>query len=207
MMITGQLVVKVLVLSVIGSLDAAPPGQPFCKAAVQPDDSFVFQWGPTKLLSDCEPQIIIEEKVCAVYEGGKVPASWLPPVLGATMFNFTLSSCPKSVKMGLDCPDEWSSKDLNCFCDSSSSTAQTSNSTARPLGSVSNSAETLHDKSRFPVGAVIGCLFVVSLVFICWLMKYRSKSAPTKDILLVWNPNDIHDLPPSSFLTSQPVPV
>ncbi|XP_062393761.1 uncharacterized protein LOC134082130 [Sardina pilchardus] len=175
-MITAKIVVTVLMLSVTGSLDAAPPGQPFCKAARQPNGSFVFHLWPTKLVSDYESQIIIEKKVSAIYEGGKVPASWLPPVLSVTMQHFTLSTCPKSVKIGLDGANEWSLKDLICSCDSSTSTAQTSSSTAKPPSSASNLTWTNNDTSPFPVGAVIACSLLVLLgfvIFICWLMKYR----------------------------------
>ncbi|KAG5270832.1 hypothetical protein AALO_G00172800 [Alosa alosa] len=183
-----------VLLSVISSLHATPLASS-CKAAVQPDGSFVFQLGlDSTTLSDCEPQIIVGEKkkVCAVYEGGKVPASWLPPVLGATMFNFTSSSC-RDVKIGLDCPLLLHYKYLPCSCDSSSSMAQTSSSTARPLASVSNSAEALHDKSPFPVGAVIGCsvfVVIITLAFIVFRCRKRINKEPTKASRSASNSNE-----------------
>ncbi|XP_076135866.1 uncharacterized protein LOC143118692 isoform X2 [Alosa pseudoharengus] len=98
------------------------------------------------------------------------------------MSNFTTSSC-RDVKIGLDCPHLLPYKYLPCSCDSSSSTAQTSSSTARPLASVSNSTETLHDKSSFPVGAVIGCsvfVVIIILAFTVFRCRKRISKEPTK---------------------------
>ncbi|XP_062395138.1 uncharacterized protein LOC134083044 isoform X2 [Sardina pilchardus] len=174
------IVFTVLMMSAINGLDAAPPEPSLCKAEMQHDGSYVFPLSPddsTNLISDCEPQIIINGAVSAEYINGELPASLLPPVLRATMFNFTLSNCSKSVKIGLDCPHLWPFKDLQCSCDSSTSTAQASSSTAKPPPSTSNSARSLHDMSRFPVGAVVGCgVFVISIfAFSVFIWRKRTK--------------------------------
>ncbi|KAL2084130.1 hypothetical protein ACEWY4_019648 [Coilia grayii] len=193
-------VFQVLTLAVlVRHLYAAPLEPASCKGAMQPDGKFAFKLPDdfTDLIHNCEPELIVEDIVCAIYMNGTVPVKWNPPVVSATMHSFALGYCPRSVKIGLDCPMLWSVKYISCACDPSISSVQNQSSTTTPPTTGLSLPKTPHNGTHYRVGlAISGVVFCGALAWIA--LRRRNNRKRMKDIECSLRGSSAETSPPSS---------
>ncbi|XP_031432458.1 uncharacterized protein LOC105901679 isoform X2 [Clupea harengus] len=164
-----------LLVYVFSQLSAAPVTL-HCEGKVQLNGSYGFTLQPiiTDLLKDpsCEVQLITENTVRAIYEKGNVPAYLSSPVLKATMHHFTLSNCPNSVTLDVDCPHRQKvPRTVHCHC-----SVQSITSTSTPLTSVSKADNTNSVVSGVAIGLGLGLVGVAAIaIAITWFIFKHSK--------------------------------
>ncbi|KAG5270833.1 hypothetical protein AALO_G00172810 [Alosa alosa] len=194
MITTGQIVVSIFtafLLYDISLLSAAPVTLPLsCEGKVQQDGLFGFELPllVTDLLKDpsCEVQLIIENIVRAIYEKGGVPGRVSSPVLRATMHSFTLSSCPSSVLLDVDCEAKLSRK-LQCFCTYSTRTIPNITSFATSLTTALQTNKTSSDDpvATGPIIA-IGIAITGFLIISALVVLYRKKIIALYRVFMEW---------------------
>ncbi|XP_076135869.1 uncharacterized protein LOC143118693 [Alosa pseudoharengus] len=195
MITTGQIVVSTFtafLLYDIRLLSAAPVTLPLsCEGKVQQDGLFGFELPllVTDLLKDpsCEVQLIIENIVRAIYEKGGVPGPVSSPVLRATMHSFTLSSCPSSVLLDVDCEAKLSRK-LQCFCTYSTRTIQNITSFATSLTTALQTNKTSSDVPVVATGPIIATVIatVGFLIISALMVLYRKKIIALYSVFMEW---------------------
>ncbi|XP_063054342.1 uncharacterized protein LOC134448596 [Engraulis encrasicolus] len=181
------------VVVVFGILEAAPlQSQLECKGYILPDGNvtYIFPDDFPDLMADCEPEILIGEKVSAIFENGKVPIELIPPVVAVTAHNFSLSSnqssYPQPVGIGLYCLQ--SRTRISCFCDACINPAKNDSTISEPPVDEPRLSGTPDNSStHYRVGAIcagVGMMIIILVITFDWIvLRWRnSMEKKTEDV-------------------------
>ncbi|XP_063054032.1 uncharacterized protein LOC134448265 [Engraulis encrasicolus] len=183
-----------LVVVLLGILDAAPlQTQPECKGYIQHGGNvtYILPDNFPDLMANCEEaEILIGEKVSAIFENGKVPIELIPPVVAVTAHNFTLSSnqssYPQPVDIGLYCLQ--SHTRISCFCDACINSVKNDSTISEPpIDEQSVSGTPDNSSTHYRVGAIcagVGMMIITLVGAFAWIvLRWRNSiEKKTEDV-------------------------
>ncbi|KAG5270830.1 hypothetical protein AALO_G00172770 [Alosa alosa] len=157
-----------------------------CEGRVQPDGSYNFTIPPhiAAILQNplCEGQIVTDGIGRAEYESGTMSNS-THPVKFASVDQLTTNTCPASIYILAECPEQKIFYKETCVCVNTTEGGPTNFLTLSPLTALEAPSEIsgLHDRHHFITGATIILGATFSLIFILrklWVW-WSSATSPT----------------------------